>query len=103
MALPRFDDPSRTADYGYFPWERNYAESITESDVMDFLECGTKIEGKSTSEVLEHLTTDLFTDLTHSEMRKLLLLMSGHPEFSELIDDRIRDFVIEFNDAQCQF
>lgn len=99
MYEPRFDDPSRTADYGYFRWERAQAKSITESDVMSFLEYGTKIEGKSTAEVLEHLTADLFKDLTHAQMRKLLLLMSDNPGFSELIDDRIEDFVNEFNDA----
>ena len=26
---PRFDDPSRTADYGYFRWERESAPKIT--------------------------------------------------------------------------
>ena len=32
---PRFDDPSRTADYGYFRWEREPAPKITKDTLAD--------------------------------------------------------------------
>lgn len=42
---PKFDDPSRTADYGYFASERNEPEAVTGDVLADAIMSGIAPEG----------------------------------------------------------
>lgn len=42
---PRFDDPSRTADYGHFPRERIKSPKITGDDLADAIRSGSAPDG----------------------------------------------------------
>lgn len=39
------DDPARTADHGYFPWERVSAPKITKETLADAIETGIEPKG----------------------------------------------------------
>lgn len=90
---PRFDDPSRTADHGYFANEQH--EPVTLDGAMNDMRYGHTVDDRTASLVIE-VSEDLFADLSNEQLRKLLCLMLDSSEFSELVRDRVQDYVNGF-------
>lgn len=92
---PRFDDPSRTADYGYFRWEREPAPKITKDTLADAIETGIEPLGAPFREWVSALFEGWRFDVDMNEARQIFKAMLNNDETYTLAMDILSDVAFE--------
>ena len=89
------DDPTRTADYGYFPWERVAAPKITKDTLADAIETGIEPEGAPFREWIPLLFEGWRFDVHIEEARQIFKAMLNNDETYTLAMDILSDVAFE--------
>lgn len=92
---PRFDDPSRTADYGHFSWERKPTPKITKDTLADAIETGVEPLGAPFREWIPALFEGWRFDLTTDEARLTFKAMLNNDDTYSLAMDVLSDIAFE--------
>lgn len=92
---PRFDDPSRTADYGHFSWEREPAPKITKDTLADAIETGIEPIGAPFREWVSALFEGWRFDVHIEEARQIFKAMLNNDETYTLAMDVLSDVAFE--------
>lgn len=92
---PRFDDPSRTADFGYFSWERKPEPVITKNTLAEAAETGIEAAGAPFHEWLPLVFEGWRFDLNIDEARLTLKAMLNNNDTYNIAMDILSDIAFE--------
>lgn len=91
----KFDDPSRTADYGYFASERGKPLVLTGSDLADAIQTGVEPIGAPFKEWLPKLTEGWRFELGLVEIRATFQAMLDDERVNTAAMDILNDVAHE--------
>lgn len=95
LQAPRFDDPARVADYGYFPHERNKPLILTGSDLANAIQANTAPAGAPFNEWLPKLTEGWRFELGLVEIRATFQAMLEDERTTTAAMDILNDVAFE--------
>ena len=92
---PRFDDPSRTADYGFFPRERIKPPKVTGDDLADAIRSGSAPEGAPFRDWVPALFEGWRFDVHIEEARQIFKAMLNNDGTYTVAMDVLSDVAFE--------
>lgn len=92
---PKFDCPSRTADYGFFANERMEPVTLTGSDLADAINTDTAPDGAPFNEWLPKLNEGNRFDYGANEIKRQFWLMLNDKELNLVAMDALNHVAYE--------
>lgn len=89
------DDPTRTADHGYFPWEQVTAPVITKNTLAEAVETGIEPKGAPFTEWIHLLFEGWRFELTTNEARLTFKAMLNDDDTYSIAMDILSDIAFE--------